>query len=249
MQAVGLTEIGNYRQVNEDNYFVSTDPIGNLPNLFLVADGLGGHSAGDVASKITVETVVSYCQRSREKDKTDLTRYAFEEANDKVQEYSKTINKVYEMGSTLVSLSVFSKYYQIINVGDSRAYLYRKGKLTKLTKDHSLVQKLQEEGLISEEEAYTHEKRNLILQAIGMEPIVNVDIYAIPAYKNDIIMLCTDGLSNYIRREEMEKILRQEQNLKKLAKLLIDTSLENGSTDNITVVMVKNAKGSEDDLC
>ncbi|RRD93973.1 Stp1/IreP family PP2C-type Ser/Thr phosphatase [Clostridiales bacterium COT073_COT-073] len=249
MQAIGLTDIGNHRMVNEDSYFVSTSAIGALPNLFIVADGLGGHAAGDMASKIAVDATVAYCQNAPAEISADLLKNAFEQANEEVQVYGKTINKLYEMGSTLIAASIFDDYYQIANVGDSRAYLYRDGSLQKLTKDHSLVQKLQEEGVITEEEAFSHEKRNLILRAIGMEPIIQVDTYTDAIKNGDIIMLCSDGLSNFIRRQAMEEIFRQEDNISALAQRLLDTALANGGSDNITVVVVKNAKESEDDLC
>ena len=249
MRAVGLTDIGNHRSVNEDSYFVGNQPIGVLPNLYLVADGLGGHAAGDIASKITIDSVVEYCRNDKEAEVEDLLRNAFEDANEKVQMHGIQINKVYEMGSTLVGLSIYQDRYYIANVGDSRAYLFRDNTLVKLTKDHSLVQKLQEEGVISEEEAFSHEKRNLILRAIGMEPIVKVDIYVAPAKEGDIFMLCSDGLSNFLRRQAMEEMFCQENQLEILCQRLMDTALANGGTDNITIVMVKNVLESEDDLC
>lgn len=249
MQAIGLTDIGNHRAVNEDSFFVGNQPIGRLSNLYLVADGLGGHAAGDAASKITVEAVVDYCRMAEENDLEELFKNAFEEANDKVQAYSQTIDKLYEMGTTLVSLTKWQDKYYIANIGDSRAYLFRNGVLEKITKDHSLVQKLQEEGVITEEEAFTHEKRNLILRAVGMEPFLNVDTYTLPAEKGDILMLCSDGLSNFLRRQEMQEMFCQEENSEILTRKLIDTALANGGSDNITVVMVKNVDESEGDVC
>lgn len=249
MLIVGLTDIGNGRKVNEDDYFYTTEQVGDLPNIFLVADGLGGHQAGEVASRLAIDSVVNYCLSTIEDNFPKLLSDAFDHANDMVCEYSKQNNQTLEMGTTLVGVTILEEKYIFANVGDSRAYIFRNGTLKKITKDHSFVQDLLDCGLITEEQAFHHESRNKITRAIGMEEKMEADIYTVTAMEDDIIMLCTDGLTNYVLREEMAEVMKMEKGLKEMAKRLIDTALDNGARDNITVVLVKNTEESEEDQC
>ncbi len=249
MQVIGLTDIGNGREINEDDYFFTKAPLGALTNLFLVADGLGGHKAGEIASRMAIESVVGYCREHDEKNGGELMREAFRYANEKVYAYGSQNDNCYQMGTTLVGLTVCHGEYLIANVGDSRAYLYRNGTLTKITKDHSPVQELQSLGAITEEEAFVHKNRNLISRAIGIENELTVDLYTLPAQEEDILLLCTDGLSNFLRRTEMQELFEQEKQLKELAPKLIREALAHGGSDNITLVLVKNEKESEDEIC
>jgi len=247
MQVTGLTDIGKVRKINEDSYFISKESIGGVPNLFLVADGLGGHNAGEVASQMAIEAVTAYFQENSAADcRTGLTN-AFAKANQAVYAYGRENPDCRHMGTTLVGLILLPAEYVLANVGDSRAYLYRQGELSRITKDHSPVQEMQEIGLITEEEAFTHENRNLISRAIGIEGNVRADLYTVPARTGDILLLCSDGLSSYLRRRELEEILRRESELPALADSLVQAALNRGGGDNITVVLVKNERESEAD--
>lgn len=249
MQVIAITDIGNGRKINEDDYFFTKEQVGDLPNLFMVADGLGGHKAGEVASRMAIDSVVRYCLETIQPNLGQLLKEAYLEANKSVFEYGQKNNNCYEMGTTLVALSVLENQYLIANIGDSRAYLLRDGELKRITKDHSPVQELQELGVITEEEAYHHENRNLISKAIGMEHEIDADIYQVEAKENDILLLCTDGLSNFLRRSEMQEILKQEKSLEELANDLLKEALANESTDNITILLVSNPTEREDNLC
>lgn len=249
MQIIGLTDIGNGRKVNEDDYFFTTEQVGDLPNLCLVADGLGGHKAGEVASRMAIDSIVNYCLSTIEPNLEKLLLDAFQHANVEVYEYAKNQGENFEMGTTMVGVTILEDYYVFINIGDSRAYLFREGELKKITKDHSPVQELQEMGVITEEEAFCHTHRNLISRAIGMEEKIKADVYTVPSQPNDIILLCTDGLSNYMRRQEMAKVINQENNIKEMAHQLVKGALNHEARDNITVLLVAINQKGEDDLC
>lgn len=245
MQVTGITDIGKVRTVNEDSYFFSKDKVGEMPNLFLVADGLGGHNAGEVASKMAIDAVTTYLKEYSGKDCQAALTAAVADANQAVYAYGREHIDCSHMGTTLVGLVLLPQEYRLVNVGDSRAYLYRQGELHQLTKDHSPVQELQESGFITEEEAFSHQNRNLISRAIGIENDVLADFYCVPAEENDILLLCSDGLSSYLRRQELEEAFRQETDVPALANKLVQAALNAGGGDNITVILVKNERESE----
>ena len=245
MQVTGLTDIGKVRKINEDSYFFSRERVGGAPNLFLVADGLGGHNAGEVASRMAIDTVVAYFREHPAEDCRAALAAAVVRANQAVYAYGRENIDCRHMGTTLVGLILLPEEYVLINIGDSRAYLYRQGELRQITKDHSPVQDLQESGLITEEEAFSHQNRNLISRAIGIESGVSPDLYSVPAEENDILLLCSDGLSSYLRRRELEEIFGQESEIPALAAGLIQEALSRGGGDNITVILVKNERESE----
>lgn len=249
MQVIGLTDIGNFRKLNEDDFYISTIPVGNFPNLFMVADGLGGHRAGDIASKLAISAVAEFCRRSNEKDLDRILQDAFCYANQKVIDYGKSQGLFHEVGTTLVGLVVLPDKYYIANVGDSRLYLYRDGQLQKITTDHSAVEELQQKGVITEEEAFQHEISNYITRAVGMEDEIRVDLYCPEAKQGDILLLCTDGFSNYVRKDEIKSLIDSEEKVEALAEAMVKRALQNESRDNITVLLVKNTEESEAGSC
>jgi len=226
------THIGNVRKTNEDSFYIP--PGGGL--FALVADGMGGHNAGDVASRLTADTVVKTLDSVKEPPvKKSHIKGALHAANKEVWTDAKNNPERQGMGST-VTLAVFSDSGVTIGqVGDSRAYLYRNGKLEQITKDHSYVQLLVDNGFISKTDALTHPQKNIITRAIGTEKDVEADIIRHDAEEGDVWLLCTDGLNSTVSDETIAEILCN--GAENAADALIEAALKGGGHDNITVVI------------
>ncbi len=241
LEAYSVTDIGRKRQLNQDYVFSSAKPMGNMPNLFIVADGMGGHNAGDYASKCTVETVVSEIRNSFEKNPTIIVRNAIETANSKIRELAASDENLLGMGTTLVVATVIGKYLQVANVGDSRLYLVGKRGIRQITRDHSLVEEMIRLGGLSREDARKHPDKNIITRAIGAKDEVEAEFFTEELEPGDIILMCSDGLSNMLEDKEIEKIIQDEEpaEIKQKAEALINAANNNGGKDNIAVVLVK----------
>lgn len=206
LEAYSVTDIGRKRQLNQDYVFSSAKPMGNMPNLFIVADGMGGHNAGDYASKCTVETVVGEIRNSFEKNPTIIVKKAIETANSKIRELAAADENLFGMGTTLVVATVIGKYLQVANVGDSRLYLVGKKGIRQVTRDHSLVEEMIRLGGLSREDARKHPDKNIITRAIGAKDEVEPEFFTEELEPGDIILMCSDGLSNMLEDKEIEKI-------------------------------------------
>ncbi len=241
LEAYSVTDIGRKRQLNQDYVFSSAKPMGNMPNLFIVADGMGGHNAGDYASKCTVETVVGEIRNSFEKNPTIIVKKAIETANRKIRELAAADENLLGMGTTLVVATVIGKYLQVANVGDSRLYLVGKHGIRQITRDHSLVEEMIRLGGLSREDARRHPDKNIITRAIGAKDEVEAEFFTEELELGDIILMCSDGLSNMLEDKEIEKIVQNEEleELKQKAEALINAANNNGGKDNIAVVLVK----------
>lgn len=241
LEAYSVTDIGRKRQLNQDYVFSSAKPMGNMPNLFIVADGMGGHNAGDYASKCTVETVVGEIRNSFEKNPTIIVKKAIETANGKIRELAAADENLFGMGTTLVVATVIGKYLQVANVGDSRLYLVGKQGIRQVTRDHSLVEEMIRLGGLSREDARKHPDKNIITRAIGAKDEVEAEFFTEELEPGDIILMCSDGLSNMLDDKEIEKIIQNEElaEMKQKAEALINAANNNGGKDNIAVVLVK----------
>ena len=241
LEAYSVTDIGRKRQLNQDYVFSSAKPMGNMPNLFIVADGMGGHNAGDYASKCTVETVVGEIRNSFEKNPTIIVKKAIDTANRKIRELAAADENLLGMGTTLVVATVIGKYHQVANVGDSRLYLVGKHGIRQITRDHSLVEEMIRLGGLSREDARRHPDKNIITRAIGAKDEVEAEFFTEELELGDIILMCSDGLSNMLEDKEIEKIVQNEEleELKQKAEALINAANNNGGKDNIAVVLVK----------
>lgn len=234
------TDIGKARELNEDYVIMLRS---NSYALVAVADGMGGHNAGEVASKLASLALRDFVFNNFNKynDKTELIRDAMLEANLRVYEKSKDANQLSGMGTTLTCcLMVFDKAY-IGHVGDSRAYLINKDGIRKLTEDHSFVQQLVKNGTITEIEAENHPKKNLITRAIGLERNVIVDVIVVDFNKDDLILLCTDGLTSYLSKEEIFEIVNDKK--EDAVEMLIEIANDRGGSDNISVVIARKEDG------
>ena len=238
LKSYAITDIGQKRQLNQDFVFFSEEPIGNLPNVFIVADGMGGHNAGDYASRYSVETIVDEIAFSRERDPEAILQNAIETANTNTRKKAGE-NIIYAgMGTTVVIASVIGKYLEVANVGDSRLYLVN-DEMRQITIDHSLVEEMIRRGGIDRASARNHPDKNIITRAIGARDYVEVDFFHLEWTPGDLILLCSDGLTNMVEDEEIHHILHSEGSLKERAEKLVQTANQNGGKDNISVIIIE----------
>jgi serine/threonine protein phosphatase PrpC len=224
------TDTGRQRRGNEDSAFARA-PV------FVVADGMGGAQAGEVASQMAVETF----EAGLPEDGTPEERLAevVREANRRIHELSVAEHEHAGMGTTLTAAYLDDGYVAIAHVGDSRAYLFRDGELARLTQDHSLVEELRQRGKLTEEEAAEHPQRSIITRALGPEPDVQVDTSSQAVRSGDVVLLCSDGLTSMISEQEISQILASAPNLRAAGDRLIDGANAAGGKDNITVVLFR----------
>ncbi len=236
------SDIGKIRNINQDSYYYSDD--NRLP-LFVVADGMGGHNAGEVASLLAIETIKENYEKEKEniiQGKLDIPKFinlAFMEANKKILKEAKENKSCEGMGTTITSGIIYNNEIYIGHIGDSRAYLFREKELYQLTQDHSLVAELVRNGSISTEEAVNHPQKNIITRALGTDINVKVDIISKNLEGNDVIMLCTDGLTNMVSDSKIKEILLNCSELRQACCLLTDVANEFGGLDNTTVMIIK----------
>jgi PPM family protein phosphatase len=226
---------GRVRASNEDSY------IANIKStIFLVADGMGGHAAGEIASHIaatTVEEVVA--GKTVESNMDDLLRLAVQKANASVYETQKLKPECRGMGSTLTVLTFLDKHYFVAQVGDSRAYLFRNNALSQLTRDHSLVWPLYESGLLTKDDISRHPQKNLITRSIGTQPQVEADLQKGEMLEGDIFLLCSDGLTDVLSDQDIQQMLSyKDRHPQALSDLLINSANAGGGPDNITAIVV-----------
>lgn len=247
LETYSATDIGRKRQLNQDYVFSSAKPLGNMPNLFIVADGMGGHNAGDYASKCTTETVVNEIQNSFEKNPTIIIKKAIKTANAKIRKEASEHENLFGMGTTLVIATIIGKYLQVSNIGDSRLYLLNKDGLRQVTEDHSLVEEMIRLGGLSREDARLHPDKNIITRAIGAKDEVEADFFTEELEAGDIVLMCSDGLTNMLEDKEIEAILLnpEKEELIQKGDALIKAANENGGKDNIAVVLVRLVEDDE----
>ena len=238
MKTFSKTDIGRKREVNQDYVFVSDQPVGNIPNLLIVADGMGGHNAGDYASKFGVQVLKKELEKSREDGPRAMLKKAIASANHQLIAESKTDAKLEGMGTTLVAATVIEHTLYFANVGDSRLYLLN-DEIRQLSKDHSLVQEMVRLGGLNAEEAKHHPDKNIITRAIGVKEDIEIDFFEYRLKKGDIILMCTDGLSNMVEDEEIFQIVRSSRDVVEAVEQLIERANSNGGKDNIGVIVAE----------
>ena len=232
------THIGKVRDKNEDSYFCQNEG----PKIFIVADGMGGHNAGEIASKIAIETVSEYLNQyflHNNKFTSEALEEAINIANKRIFDKSQTLEELDGMGTTITVSLIDNNTLYIGHIGDSRAYILRDDKLIQLTQDHTLVSELVKNGTISEIEAIKHPKRNIITKALGTEEFIEPDILKLDIINNDIIILCTDGLTNAVSNEEIKDIFLKSGNLQRNCEALVELANNRGGHDNITVLALR----------
>ena len=238
IHSYAMTDIGRTRMVNQDYVFSCVEPIGNLPNLFIVADGMGGHQAGDFASSYSVKKFLESVSLSLQKHPHKIFQDAICYANRELIEKSRVNPELKGMGTTMVALTIVGDKAYVANVGDSRLY-HMQEQLTQITVDHSLVQEMIRIGELTKETARIHPDKNIITRAIGVKEDVEADIYEYRLKKGDIILMCTDGLSNMVEDEDMFDIVKGARDIVEAVQMLIEKANSNGGRDNIGVVMAE----------
>ena len=245
MKSFAITDVGKRRELNEDYIYTSDKMVGSLSNLFIVADGMGGHNAGDYASKHTVEKVVETVEElKKEQDIEEIIQEAIYRANAYIYEKSKEDMSLSGMGTTLVVATIKDQEITVANIGDSRMYVVNQD-ITQITKDHSLVEEMVTMGGLDKEAARNHPDKNIITRAIGVKELVLADFFAVRLEKEDKILLCTDGLTNMLKDDEIHHIIQSNEDVEEAARALIAAANANGGRDNIAVVLVEPFGGRE----
>ena len=239
MKSYSLTDTGRVRSMNEDYVFVSERPIGKLPNLFVVADGMGGHNAGERASSYAVEVLLANIRKSKERNPVKVLRYAMEHANDSVYQEAMTKERCRGMGTTMVAATILKDTLYITNVGDSRLYISGEQGLVQITRDHSWIAEMVMRGELSKEEARNHPDKNIITRALGASEEVDIDFFDVQLEEKNRILLCSDGLSNMVADEEIQKILGDSPDIEQSGRQLVATANTNGGRDNISVILIE----------
>ena len=239
MKAFSITDIGEKRMINQDYVFCEVNAIGNLPNLFIVADGMGGHNAGDYASRFCVEFFTEHIRNSDITSPIALIEEAITVTNDKLYEKSKQQADYEGMGTTFVAATICDNVMYVANIGDSRLYVIS-NEIIQITEDHSLVQAMVKTGELDKDEAKSHPNKNIITRALGTNETAQPDFFEVELDEGDIVLLCSDGLTNMLNDETIEKIIRENaDNLQAATEILVKQANENGGKDNITVIIVK----------
>lgn len=236
MNYYSATDVGRVRSMNQDYIFASGRPVGKLPNLFVVADGMGGHNAGDRASSYAVEVVRESIRGSRERNPIKNLRQAIESANKKVLEEANREEIYRGMGTTIVAATIVKGTLYVANVGDSRLYIIGEH-IRQITRDHSLVEEMIRSGNLTREEGRWHPDKNIITRAVGVGRRVEIDFFEWKLSRRDTVLLCSDGLSNMVEDAQIEKIIKEEGSLRKAGEKLVEAANRNGGYDNISVLL------------
>lgn len=244
MRILAKSDIGKARNMNQDNFYASKED--DEIKLFILADGMGGYAGGEIASSVAVYSAQNYiCNNFKDtpKERNDILKLisdSIEYANLMVYERSKENEELHDMGTTLDVCLIYNNKAFIGHVGDSRVYRIRKNIMRKLTTDHSYVETLVKDGKISKEEAYTHPKKNMLMKAIGGKGLIEPDVMCRGFLKDDIIFMCSDGLTNMLKDDKIyETLLENSENP---AAALINAANREGGVDNITVIILDNVE-------
>lgn len=237
IKSFSVTDIGRKRKLNQDFVYSSDEAVGNLKNVYIVADGMGGHQAGDYASKCTVETMVREIRGCFEQSPIRILSRAIRIANDQVRRKAREDESLYGMGTTVVAATVLGKYLQVANVGDSRLYIINE-EVKQITRDHSLVEEMVRMGGLDREAARNHPDKNIITRAIGARDTIEIDFFHEELKSGDLILMCSDGLTNMLEDEEIGRILKTPGTIEERAERLIDAANQNGGRDNIAVILI-----------
>lgn len=237
MKTFSMTDVGRAREMNQDFVFTSERPVGNLPNLFIVADGMGGHNAGDYASRYATEIIVKEIMECQEKEPAAIFRLAIERANHELVLKAAKEIRLLGMGTTAVLAAFWEDHLWVANVGDSRLYILN-DEIRQVTRDHSLVAEMVRRGELEKEAARVHPDKNIITRAIGATDEVAVDIFEVVLEPGTQVLMCSDGLTNMIEDEQILAIVKSQRDLVEQVEKLVEKANDYGGKDNITVIMI-----------
>ena len=237
MKVFSATDIGRKRQVNQDFIFTSEGAVGNLPNLLVVADGMGGHNAGDFASRYGVSVLVESVRKDRNFNPVKILRNAIEAANREILTQARLDPGMAGMGTTMVACTVVGGYAYVANVGDSRLYVSA-SELSQITQDHSLIAEMVRLGELTPEQGRNHPDKNIITRAVGTAEEVRIDFFDIKLEAGNRILMCSDGLTNMVPDDRIFEIIT-EKKAEETVQGLIDEANANGGKDNIAVIVAE----------
>ena len=239
MRSIGKTDKGKKRSMNQDMFFISDSPVGILPNLYIVADGMGGQNAGDVAARFCVDRFTELVRVSRERTPIQVIEKAIRQTNEDLIEKASSQKELEGMGTTFVMASLLANDNLLVaNIGDSRMYLINET-ITQISQDHSLVAEMVRSGEIRKEEARFHPNKNVVLRALSTQSVVSPDYYQVTVRPGDCALLCSDGLSDMVDETELLKVVSEYEDVGDIADKLVTMANENGGRDNITLVLIK----------
>ena len=238
MRTFSLTDTGVLRNMNQDYCFSSDSPVGNLPNLYIVCDGMGGHKAGEYASRHTVERIVASVSRSRWQEPVRILKDAIIKANEILVVEAQEDSEKNGMGTTVVAATIMDHKLYVANVGDSRLYVFNET-IEQITKDHSYVAEMIRMGKFAPDDERIKTKKNVITRAIGAMGKVMPDFFEVELREKDVVLMCTDGLSNMVTDEKIHQIVLSLNDTEAIAKALVNEANKNGGQDNITVLVAK----------
>lgn len=238
MNAYALTDVGRQRNMNQDYVFSTVKPVGNLPNLFIVADGMGGHKAGDLASKFSVNTFIDCVKNSVSSKPVQIMSDAINHTNEELLKLASTSEDYRGMGTTFVVAVIYGRSMYVANIGDSRLYLADR-ELKQVTRDHSYVEEMVQMGTLNREDARTNEYKNVITRALGGAENVIPDFFEIEIEDNSRILMCTDGLTNMVTDKEIESVMSGHYDIMNKADKLVMMANQNGGKDNISVIIIE----------
>ncbi len=240
MLSFALTHVGNVRTNNEDSFYTTDNTIGNFDNLYIVADGMGGHNAGEVASMMSIEYIKEYLETNHvDLDTQGTIMDSIFSANQKINFSATAEFGRNGMGTTVTMCTIKDNKAYIGHVGDSRAYILSGNDFKQLTNDHTYVNELVQKGLMTKEQALIDPNRNIITRAVGIDSTVRVDTLEHDVASGDVILICSDGLSGLVENDEIKEILLDENILnEKKCESLVSKALSYGGIDNISVVLI-----------
>lgn len=238
ISAYALTDVGVARSMNQDYVYCTSKPVGKLPNLYIVADGMGGHKAGDLASKFSVQTFVEQVRTAKSDNPITIISDAIKYANSRLVELAATSVDYTGMGTTFVVATLIGGSLYVANVGDSRLYVYSDD-FRQITRDHSLVEEMVSKGTIDRDEARNHERKNVITRAIGGGEEVMADFFEVEIKHGDYILMCSDGLTNMIEDSEIANELGNDKNIDEKASELVKLANDRGGRDNISLIIIE----------
>lgn len=239
MISFGVTDVGKKRKINQDYLYYSDQPVGCFKNLYIVADGMGGHKAGDKASSYAVTRFVELSRKIGDMHPFSAMEQLITQVNQEVFHISSQQEEYAGMGTTFVAATVCDGVVYVMNIGDSRLYFYDGETLKQITMDHSLVEELVRAGQLAPEESKNHPQKNIITRAIGVYENMKPDFFKVPIKANQKILLCSDGLSNMVDDEMLKEILSTDDSVEKQAELCKEEALFFGGLDNIAVVIAQ----------
>ena len=224
--------------MNQDHLYTSLEPVGNLPNIFLVADGMGGHRAGGYASSCAVETILQEAGICPEEEVEQILTRAIRRANEVIAHRAGEDERFAGMGTTVVAACLKQEELIAANVGDSRLYVVHDDSIEQVTEDHSLVQEMVKYGGINKEEARVHPNKNIITRAVGLEQELQVDCFRKMLHPGDRVLLCSDGLTDMLEDEQIRRIIDKKKDVRSAAEKLVKAANDNGGRDNIAVIVI-----------